>query len=117
MLDLTLNNDGDLDVSAAGDISLTTSIRQAILVRLKWIYEEWRLGPEFGFQWFESVYVKNPDTSLIGQLIHDQIMSVDGVNSATVNVRSFDCSSRKIVFQFTCTTDEETFKEEVTLNA
>ena len=44
MVDIKLNRDGDIDVSAVGDISLTESVRQAVLIRLRWIYDEWRLG-------------------------------------------------------------------------
>ena len=39
MVDIKLNRDGDIDVSAVGDISLTESVRQAVLIRLRWIYD------------------------------------------------------------------------------
>ena len=74
MVDIKLNRDGDIDVSAIGDISLTESVRQAVLIRLRWIYDEWRLGPELGFPWFEEVFVKNPNTVKIRSLIRDEIM-------------------------------------------
>ena len=54
MLDIMLDADGDIKVSATGDISKTESVRQAVLVRLRWLYSEWRLGPELGFPWFEE---------------------------------------------------------------
>ena len=116
MLDIKLTKDGDIDVSAFGDVSLTRSVRQAIMVRLRWIYNEWRLGPEFGFLWFEEVFIKNPNTAKIRQLIRDEIMSVDGVKSAEVTTITYDRQKRAIHFAYTCRVGEETFREEVTLN-
>lgn len=62
MLDIRLNEDGDIAISKNGDISTTESVRQAVMIRLRWIYDEWRLGPELGFPWFEEVFIKNPNT-------------------------------------------------------
>ena len=60
MADILLNSDGDIKVDGIGEIRLTTSAKQAILIRLRWIFAEWRLGPDFGFPWFEDVLIKNP---------------------------------------------------------
>ena len=46
MLDIQLDKNGDLAVSETGDIFMTQSVKQAVLIRLRWIYNEWRLGPE-----------------------------------------------------------------------
>ena len=73
MTDIMLNTNGDIAISDTGDISLTESVRQAILVRLRWIYREWRLGPEYGFRWFEEVFVKNPNEVKIRHLIREEI--------------------------------------------
>lgn len=115
MLDIKLNADGDIDVSAVGDISLTESVRQAIFIRLRWIYNEWRLGPEMGFPWFEEVFVKNPNTVKIRQLVRDEIMQVDEVKDAKVETVTYDRAKRAATFVYTATVDEETFREEVTL--
>lgn len=115
MLDFQLDKDGDLDVSALGDISLTQSVQQAILVRLRWIYNEWRLGPELGFPWFEDVLVKNPNTARIKQDIRGTIMQVDEVKSATVQTVNYDPAKRSLYVKYTAATNEETFTEEVRL--
>lgn len=115
MVDIRLNKGGDIDVSAVGDISLTESIRQAVLIRLRWIYNEWRLGPEMGFPWFEEVFIKNPNTVKIRQLIRDEIMQVDGVNAADVMSVDYDRKKRTATFIYTCTVGEATYREEVTL--
>lgn len=49
MSDIRLDKNGDIEVSPTGDIYLTESVRQAVLIRLRWIWNEWRLGPELGF--------------------------------------------------------------------
>ena len=115
--DILLGNDGDIVVSDTGDITLTKSVRQAILIRLRWIYREWRLGPEMGFPWFEEVFVKNPNIAKIKRLIRNEIMQVEGVTAAEVTAAVYDPAKRTARFRYTCTVGEETFKEEVTLNA
>ena len=42
MIDLKLDVTGDLELSAAGDISATDSIMQAVRIRLLWFFGEWR---------------------------------------------------------------------------
>lgn len=115
MLDIMLDAGGDIEVSDIGDISITRSVRQAVLVRLRWIYGEWRLGPEIGFTWFEDVFNKNPNMVRIKQLIRDEIMKVNGVTAAEVTDASFDTKHRAATFVYVCSVGEETFREEVTL--
>ena len=116
MIDLKIGSDGDLEISDAGDISLTKSIRQAVLIRLRWIYNEWRLGPELGFPWHEEMFVKDPDIIKLRGLLRSEIVEVDGVNDAVVDAVSYDCAKRAAVFRFTVVTDEETFREELIMN-
>lgn len=113
MFDIKLNKDGDIDVSGFGDVSLTESIRQIILIRLRWIFNEWRLGPEYGFTWFEDVLVKNPNLDNIKQLIREEIMDVDGVTSATVSDITYSRKDRTAKFKFYFSVSNEQFEEEV----
>ncbi len=115
MLDIKLNADGDLDVSTFGDISMTESVRQAVLIRLRWIYDEWRLGPEYGFPWFEEVFVKNPNTIKIKQLVREEILKVSEVRAAEVTKIDYDPAKRTAKFYYTVKVGEETYREEVTL--
>ena len=48
MYDLKLNESGDLEVNDFGDVMLTQSVRQAVLIRLRWLFGEWRFAPEAG---------------------------------------------------------------------
>mgnify|MGYP002798270889 FL=1 len=115
MIDILLEEDGDIAVSEVGDISITNSVRQAVLIRLRWIYNEWRLGPELGFPWFEQVFVKNPNTVKIRSLIRDEILQVDGVTGAEVTRVEYDRQNRAATFTYTCSVGEEIFREEVPL--
>lgn len=115
MLDIQLDKNGDLAVSETGDIFMTQSVKQAVLIRLRWIYNEWRLGPELGFPWFEEVFVKNPNTFKIRQLIREEILKVNEVVSATVTSVKYDPAKRACTFAYQFSTDEDTYREEVTL--
>lgn len=86
MLDIRLNEDGDIAISKNGDISTTESVRQAVMIRLRWIYDEWRLGPELGFPWFEEVFIKNPNTIKIKTLVRDEILKVKEVKGGDGHV-------------------------------
>lgn len=115
MFDIKLNDDGDIAVSEFGDISTTRSIRQAVLVRLRWIYKEWRLGPDRGFPWFEDVFVKNPNIARLRQLVRSKIMEVEGVMNAEVTSLDYDRRQRRMKLTYSCVTTEETYREEVTI--
>lgn len=115
MVDIRLGKNGDIDVSAVGDIFITESVRQAVLIRLRWFFGEWRLGPDMGFKWFEEVFVKNPNTFKIRQLIREEILKVNEVVSATVTSVKYDPAKRACTFIYQFSTDEDTYREEVTL--
>lgn len=117
MPDIKLNHDGDIAVSDTGDIAITNSVRQAVVIRLRWIYGEWKLGPEMGFPWFEEVFKKNPNIQKVQHLLREEIMKVEGVTAATVNVVEYDKGKRTVRIAYTVTADKETYKEEVTLYA
>lgn len=116
MSDIKLNNEGDIDVNEYGDISLSESVKQQILIRLRWIKGEWRLGPELGFSWYEDVWVKNPNIRMIQQLIRSEIMSVDGVENAKIIKSEYDAKRRKATFKFAYSVGEENYNDEVTIN-
>lgn len=117
MVDITIGKDGDIEVSENGDISLTKSICQAVQIRLRWIHNEWRLGPELGFGWFDDVLVKNPNLENIKQLIRSEILQVDGVREAEVTNIDYRTRERKVHFTCSFTVGEETYTEEATINA
>lgn len=116
MNDILLDKDGDLVVSEKGDIVLTKSICQAVQIRLKWIKEEWRLGPMLGFPWFEEVFVKNPNLDNVKQLIRNEILKVEGVEDAKVIDARFLPADRKVYFTCRITAGGEMYNEEVEIH-
>lgn len=117
MLDILLDRDGDLKVSETGDISLTESVRQAIIIRLRWFLGEWRLGPGNGLDYWGTVLVKNPNLVKIRQAIRDEVMSVDEVTAVNDVRLDYDVKGRTLTVHFEAVTDEETIRDEVKINA
>ena len=76
MKDLLLDKDGDLYLTPNGDVSLTDSVRQAILIRLRWFLGGWKFNTSFGLPYFSQIFMKNPNTVVIEQLFRQQILSV-----------------------------------------
>lgn len=114
--DIFLTLDGDINITNVGDISLTTSIRQAIIIRLKWFFNEWRFIPQYGIPYFEDILVKNPNTVKIKSIIRKEIMTVDGV----IEVRNVDIkidNKRNAVLTFEAVSTEEIIKEEIIIYA
>ncbi len=116
MVDILLTRDGDIALTENGDISLTDSIRQAVSVRLKWIFKEWRLGPQYGLPWFEEIFVKNPNIPKIKSLIRSEIVQTEGVTNAVVDSVKYDPKTRSAHFVYTVYIGEDKYMEEVELN-
>ena len=116
MYDFKIDKTGDLEISENGDISLTESICQIVDIRLKWIKNEWRLGPDFGLPYFEDILVKAPNIEFIGGLITAELLDIEGVTDAKIRKSEFDRKERKATFYISFTVEEELFEREVTLN-
>lgn len=113
MIDLKLDDSGDLELSAAGDIAATDSIVQAVRIRLLWFADEWRLMPDLGFPYFDEVFVKNPSEAKIKYYVREAIMEVDGVARVRDIALKIDRKTRSAAITVTFMTDEDTFTEEV----
>lgn len=116
MIDILLDKDGDISITPSGDITLTESVMQAVKVRLRWILNEWRFAPEYGFPWFEDMLVKKPDFDKLKSIIRSEVLSVDGVKSCEVNRVTFDKDNRKATFEYQFSVDDETYMEEMEVN-
>lgn len=79
MKDLLLNKNGDLVVNQTTGVTITDSVAQAITIRLKWFFNEWRFAPQYGVPYFEEILVKNPSNLRVRQIIRDEILSVEEV--------------------------------------
>jgi len=89
MKDLLLDRNGDLMINENGDITITDSVPQAVSIRLRWFFAEWRFAPQFGVPYFENILIKNPDLEQVRRAIRDEVTSVEGVievRNITVNL-------------------------------
>lgn len=75
-------------VEATGDIEIpprivrgVEAIRLRILARLKFFKGEWFLDLRQGMPYFEAVFVKNPDVSLVQSIFRRAILSTPGVQT------------------------------------
>jgi len=116
MKDILLNPDGDLFISETGDIKLTDSIPQAVRIRLKWFFGEWRFAPLFGVPYFEEILIKNPNKVRVRSIMRDEVLSVDEVIDAQNIVVAVDNPVRSAVTTIDIVTTEENFRQEVPLH-
>lgn len=113
MIDLKLDSDGDLELTSIGDIQSTDSIVQAVRIRLLWFFREWRLVPDFGFPYYEYLFVKNPNQTKLRHLIRETVLAVDGVRDVLEINFTVHERERTAEIGLTFTTDEDTFRTEV----
>lgn len=117
MVDILLDADGDIFLTPDGDISVVDNIRQAVLIRLRWIAGEWRLGPGLGFPWYEEVFVKNPNIPKLRSLIREEILAVEGVTGAEITDMIYDGKYRSLTVRYKIAVGETIYKEEAKLYA
>lgn len=113
-MDILLGNNGDLCFKNI-DIILADSVEQKIKIRLKWFFQEWRWDDEAGIEYFEYLFVKNPDMEQIQEIIEDAIFDVDEVTDVNYVNIAVDSLTRKAVITYEAVTDEETIKGEATI--
>lgn len=115
MNDLQMTESGDLLISE-NDILKTDSIMQAILIRLRWWFGEWKFGPEYGVKYYEHVLVKNPNKTVIMSEITKQITQVDGVQRVENLEVLIDPKNRKVVIRYTVVLENsEKYEGEVSI--
>lgn len=111
--DIQMTREGDISL-INNDILATDSVEQGIYIRLRWFFNEWKFWPEYGVKYFENVFVKNPNKTLITSDISQQILSVDGVKSVDNLEVSIDSKTRAATIKYTVTTEsQERFEKEV----
>ncbi|WP_313579975.1 hypothetical protein [Lacrimispora sp.] len=116
-MDILLDRQGDISFSNDGDIVLVNSVAQKILIKLRWFIEEWRWDISLGLPYFESFFVKNPDTSFLEEQIRYQIFQVSEVTEVESVTIKLDSKNRSAAISFTAKTDIETIQEEVKIYA
>ena len=109
---MTLGLDFELDTLthdlklSDGDISVVSSVAQAIKIRLLLVQGEWFRDVSIGVPYYESVFIKPVNTGLLSSVFHDAIVNTLGVNDVISLDVLFDSSTRSVSIEWTADTDE-----------
>lgn len=107
MLDLALDaKKHDLIIKDGDFIHIDNAERvaQQIKVQLLTWYGEWFLDITHGVPYLEYILVKNPNFTLIRQVLIEQIQKVTDVDSVDSLEIEYDSKKREIKIDFACTT-------------
>mgnify|MGYP000926455643 CR=1 FL=1 len=88
---------------------------QLVRNRLQTILGEWPPNPELGMPWFDSVFTKAPDISLIQALVTDEIRKVDHVQDVLNIELSLNKDTRILTITFVAQSDWGEFSNNITV--
>lgn len=115
MQDILLDSTGDIAISK-GDIIIADSLRQSVMIRLRWFLNEWQFNPDFGIPYYDEIFGKSIDIKRIETIIEEALLGVDGIQSVSSVTAKYDRATRALSVQFTAKGDETILREEVTIN-
>lgn len=115
MKDILLDKEGDIALNQDGDITMTDSVIQAVMIKIRWFFEEWVYDPELGIPYFESVFIKNPDLEEIEEILTEQILEIEEVTDVADMEITVDSNTRTADVTFTIETEEGVYTREVEL--
>ena len=102
MNDILINpTTGDIELTADGDLQLTDSVMQMIVIRLKWFAKEWKMNRAFGIDYYGEMFKKNPNLAIIQSQMVEAILNTDGVNDVKDFNITVDSKTRKAYVNFT----------------
>lgn len=113
--DLQLDQEGDLKLSNKLDVIPTNSVAQKISIALRWFLGEWVFDESKGTGWFDIVFVKNPDTNEIENMVIDKIMEFAEIQNVTSVKIEVDKVSRRAVIRWRAQCSEEMIGSEVVI--
>lgn len=117
MLDLQLDNSGDLLVSNY-DLSLiegVDQIAQNLAIRLRFFLGEWFLDIEQGIAYYQDIFIKSPNQIQVENLLKNEILETDGIIEITSFEAEYDVALRKFNVAFTALSDEGEINLEVSI--
>jgi hypothetical protein len=106
-MDLKLDLTGDIEVinGQAAFTSGIDSIRQHLEIRLRTFYGEWFLNQNLGVTYFDDVFKKNPNLTVLNAVFTKIILDTPGVLSLTTLV--FDLlNTRQLNIDFSAVTSD-----------
>ena len=117
MIDIELDNDGDLLVTDY-DLQLVEEIDQVIqnvAIRLRFFLGEWFLDVFVGVPYLQDFFIKSPNRIRIESVLKEEIIDTDGIDQITAFSSEFQSNLRQFSVNFSAIVDEETFELEVTV--
>ena len=105
--DLKINKDGLLEL-VSGDLSCVdedNQIEQSVRILLRTFQGEWFLDNRIGIDYFNKVFIKNPNLDDIQQDITNKVLSLDGVQSIIDYSQYLDSAKRQLNLSFNVITE------------
>ena len=78
---------------------------QMVRCRLQTVLGEWSPRPNLGLPWFDTVFTKAPDISLIQAIVTDEIKKIKHVRNVLQIELNVDKSKRTLNISFTAESD------------
>jgi hypothetical protein len=102
---LTTGNDFLVGASPNGvDLQLigdAEALAQAVNIALQSFAGEWFLNTDDGVPYWQSVFIKNPNPTLLQALFRTQILNVDGITSVTSLTIAYNALARNVTINWT----------------
>lgn len=102
MANLKLATDGDLDFST-GNLQIVTGtaeIAQKVSVRLKFFLGEWFLDQRLGIPYFQQVFIKNPQFSVLNNLFRGVVVNTPGIAEVQSFSLALNSATRTLTVTF-----------------
>ena len=108
MIDLKLDKiTHDIDIST-NDIEIINDynyLEQKIKVELLFFFAEWFLDTTIGIKFWETVFIDNPNLTLVDNLFKTSLLEINGVNELLSYDSEYDSTTRNFTLNFSLQTD------------
>ena len=108
MSDFKLNSNNDIAIENFNFVIITEeeNIAQRVLINLRVFLGEWFLDTTRGVPYYQSILIKNPDSSLVEAELRAVILSTNGIAKLKSFSMEFNAALRKLSVNFVAQTDE-----------
>lgn len=106
--DIEIDPDTNEMVLAQGDLVIVSgvdSIKQDLLMRLRFFLGEWFLDTDIGVPYLEQVLIKSPNADVTRGVFREAILATPGVKSLNSLVLAFNTGARTLTVTFRCDTE------------
>lgn len=90
-------------------------LEQKVKIVLLFFFAEWFLDVTLGIKYWELIFVKNPNLTLIDSLYKVALTEINGISELTAYDSEFDGSGRILSVTFTANTDFGELTQEIVI--